>query len=57
MEVQVDVDEADVGKVQEGQTASFSVDAYPDRKFPSRASVNCATVRRRCRASSPTRRC
>jgi HlyD family secretion protein len=34
MEVQVDVDEADVGKVQEDQSASFSVDAYPDRRFP-----------------------
>ncbi|MEE4238862.1 MAG: efflux RND transporter periplasmic adaptor subunit [Anderseniella sp.] len=33
MEVQVDVDEADVGKVREGQQASFTVDAYPDRKF------------------------
>lgn len=34
MEVQVDVDEADAGKVKEGQTATFSVDAFPDRKFP-----------------------
>lgn len=34
MELQVDVDEADVGKVREGQKASFSVDAYPDRRFP-----------------------
>lgn len=33
MEVQVDVDEADVGKVEQGQTATFSVDAYPDRRF------------------------
>lgn len=33
MEVQVDVDEADVGKVKEGQTAVFTVDAYPDRHF------------------------
>lgn len=33
MEVQVDVDEADVGKVKEGQHASFTVDAYPDRSF------------------------
>jgi HlyD family secretion protein len=33
MEVQVDVDEADVGKVKEGQQATFTVDAYPDRKF------------------------
>lgn len=34
MELQVDVDEADVGKVAIGQQATFSVDAYPDRKFP-----------------------
>ncbi|MBL8705622.1 MAG: efflux RND transporter periplasmic adaptor subunit [Rhodospirillales bacterium] len=34
MEAQVDIDEADVGKVREGQSASFAVDAYPDRKFP-----------------------
>lgn len=36
MEVQVDVDEADIGKVREGQTAVFMVDAYPDRKFKAR---------------------
>lgn len=34
MELQVDIDEADVGKVRSGQKATFSVDAYPDRKFP-----------------------
>ncbi len=34
MELQVDVDEADVGKVKVGQKATFSVDAYPERKFP-----------------------
>ncbi|KAB2848027.1 MAG: efflux RND transporter periplasmic adaptor subunit [Hyphomicrobiaceae bacterium] len=34
MELQVDVDEADVGKVKAGQRATFSVDAFPDRKFP-----------------------
>jgi HlyD family secretion protein len=33
MELQVDVDEADVGLVQEGQSATFTVDAYPDRTF------------------------
>lgn len=33
MEIQVDVDEADVGKVNQGQKATFTVDAYPDRKF------------------------
>jgi HlyD family secretion protein len=34
MEIQVDVDEADVGSVAEGQSATFSVDAYADRRFP-----------------------
>lgn len=33
MELHVDVDEADVGQVQEGQQASFSVDAFPERVF------------------------
>jgi HlyD family secretion protein len=36
MEVQVDVDEADVGKVKEGQLGTFSVDAFADRKFQAR---------------------
>lgn len=36
MELQVSVDEADVGQVQQGQSATFSVDAYPDRSFPAR---------------------
>jgi HlyD family secretion protein len=34
MELQVDVDEADVGQVREGQAASFTVDAYPNRRYP-----------------------
>lgn len=34
MELQVDVDEADVGQVKAGQKATFTVDAYPDVKFP-----------------------
>nr|WP_243846264.1 efflux RND transporter periplasmic adaptor subunit [Rhizomicrobium palustre] len=33
MELDVDIDEADVGTVRSGQTASFTVGAYPDRKF------------------------
>jgi HlyD family secretion protein len=36
MELHVDVDEADVGEVTEGQKASFTVDAYPDRSFPAK---------------------
>ncbi|MFE8032437.1 efflux RND transporter periplasmic adaptor subunit [Thiohalocapsa marina] len=34
MELHVDVDEADVGQVAEGQAAEFRVDAYPERSFP-----------------------
>ncbi len=33
MELDIDVDEADVGQVQAGQDATFTVDAYPDRVF------------------------
>ncbi|MDO7833706.1 efflux RND transporter periplasmic adaptor subunit [Sphingobium sp. HBC34] len=36
MEVEVSVDEADVGQVKEGQSASFAVDAFPGRTFPAR---------------------
>ncbi|HEU5076755.1 MAG TPA: efflux RND transporter periplasmic adaptor subunit [Polyangiaceae bacterium] len=35
LELEVEVDEADIGKVKQGQAASFVVDAYPDRKFES----------------------
>lgn len=34
MELQVKVDEADVGQVKEGQRAEFTVDAYTDRRYP-----------------------
>jgi HlyD family secretion protein len=36
MELHVDVDEADVGRVKDGQKATFRVDAYPDLSFPAR---------------------
>jgi HlyD family secretion protein len=36
MELQVDVDEADVGQVQIGQQATFTVDAWPGRKYAAR---------------------
>ncbi len=36
MELHVDVDEADVGQVREGQEATFSVDAYPNRTYRAR---------------------
>jgi len=34
MELEVKVDEADVGQVKEGQTATFTVDAWPGKVFP-----------------------
>jgi HlyD family secretion protein len=34
MELIVDVDEADVGLIKDGQDAEFTVDAYPDRRYP-----------------------
>lgn len=33
MQVQTSVDEADIGKVRNGQRVEFTVDAYPDLKF------------------------
>jgi HlyD family secretion protein len=33
MKLKVDVDEADVGEIRDGQAATFTVDAYPDEKF------------------------
>jgi len=36
MELHVSVDEADVGSVQEGQQATFTVDAFPNRSFSAR---------------------
>jgi HlyD family secretion protein len=47
MQLRVSIDEADVGQVKAGQKASFTVDAYPGRKFP-------ATVERVDLASNNT---
>ncbi|HWK42120.1 MAG TPA: efflux RND transporter periplasmic adaptor subunit [Croceibacterium sp.] len=47
MQLRVSVDEADVGQVDAGQKATFTVDAYPGRKFP-------ATVERVALASNNT---
>lgn len=38
MELHVGVDEADVGEVREGLGASFTVDAYPEKRFPAKVS-------------------
>lgn len=36
MQLRVEIDEADVGQVESGQDATFTVDAYPGRRFPAR---------------------
>jgi len=36
MELHVDIDEADVSQVREGQRAAFTVDAYAGRSYPAR---------------------
>ena len=36
MKLEVNVDEADVGQVKNGQNVDFAVDAYPGRRFPGR---------------------
>lgn len=33
MQIEADVDEADIGKLSDGQRVRFQVDAYPDRQF------------------------
>jgi HlyD family secretion protein len=38
MQVQADVDQSDIGRVQVGQTARFTVDAYPDEEFQGKIS-------------------
>ena len=47
MQLRVEIDEADVGQVEDGQKATFTVDAYPGRRFP-------AVVERVDQASSNT---
>ncbi len=36
MQVEASVDEADIGQVREGQDVRFTVDAYPDDRFPAK---------------------
>lgn len=38
MELQVDIDEADIGRTSVGNWAEFTVDAYDERKFPAKIS-------------------
>lgn len=36
LQLDVDIDEADIGSVHEGQSAEFTVDAFSNRRFPAR---------------------
>ncbi len=36
MDLQVDIDEADIGRIASGNDATFTVDAFPGRSFPAR---------------------
>lgn len=36
MQLSIAIDEADIGRVKQGQEASFTVDAYPNKKFPAK---------------------
>jgi HlyD family secretion protein len=38
MQIDTNVDEADIGKIRVGQSVQFTVDAYPDGIFPGRVS-------------------
>ena len=38
MQVQADVDQSDIGRIQVGQPARFTVDSYPDQEFRGRIS-------------------
>ncbi len=39
MQIDTNVDEADIGKIRNGQPVEFTVDAYPDKIFKGRVSV------------------
>ena len=38
MQIDTNVDEADIGRIRVGQTVQFTVDAYPDATFPGKVS-------------------
>ena len=38
MQLEVDIDEADIGKVKQGNQARFTVESYQDREFPAQIS-------------------
>jgi HlyD family secretion protein len=66
MRLEVKVDEADVGQVNAGQSATFQVDAFPGRTFPAKvqrvdvganSGTSSGSARRPRTRSSRTRPC
>ncbi len=49
MELDVDIDEADVGQVRAGQNATFTVDAYPTRTFTAKLDLGAQRAQDRQR--------
>lgn len=53
MQLRVEIDEADVGQVFRGQAATFTVDAYPGRRFPAKVErVDAASTKTASEASA-----
>lgn len=53
MQLRVEIDEADVGQVFRGQAATFTVDAYPGRRFPAKVErVDAASTKTATEASA-----
>lgn len=44
MQIELMVDESDIGQIKDGQTVEFTVDAYPDETF--KGIISSAEVRR-----------
>ena len=51
MQVNANIDEADVGRMRPGQRVTFRVDAYPTDTFIGDGRSRCGCSRRRCRTS------
>ena len=55
MQVLANIDEADVGRMRPGQARDVPGGCLPDRDLHRAVVIRCASSRRSCRTSSPTR--
>ena len=56
MQVNANIDEADVGRIRPGQHVTFRVDAYPTDNFDGTVVADPPAAGRRVRTSRPTAR-